>query len=145
MLEGLDPQQAGNALLAIATAVAGLITWILQRRNKAKKDPDIHNPTAASNAYTQLLLKDRAMLMTEFDAARRLMRAEIDEARKAADEAWRARETATAELASVRSQNVSLSMEVSNLKNTVDKLVRALHRLDPNLMAAFGSDFIPLE
>lgn len=130
-LQDIDYDKATNILYGLGTAVATVIGFILKFRNKAKSEETGDGQTPQDFATT--LLAERVVLMKE-----------RDKAMATAATAWREREKLTAQVATLQEQNNALKDSLAVTNRRVEMLIRAINRLDPKLLAAFGSDFAPL-
>ena len=130
-LQDIDYDKATNILYGLGTAVATVIGFILKFRNKAKSEEagDGQQP----QDFTTTLLAERLVLMKE-----------RDKAMATAANAWREREKLSNRVAELQAQNQALKESLDVTNKRVDALIRAINRMDPKLLAAFGSDFAPL-
>lgn len=128
-LQDIDVDKATNILYGLGTAVATAIGFILKFRNTAKEKETDTPP----QDFTATLMAERAVLMKE-----------RDKAMATAANAWREREKLSNRVAELQAQNQALKESLDMTNKRVDALIRAINRMDPKLLAAFGSDFAPL-
>lgn len=128
-LQDIDYDKATNILYGLGTAVATVIGFILKFRNNAKSQEGETPP----QDFTTTLLAERLVLMKE-----------RDKAMATAATAWREREKLSNRVAELQAQNQALKESLDVTNKRVDALIRAINRMDPKLLAAFGSDFAPL-
>lgn len=130
-IQDIDVDKATNILYGLGTAVATVIGFILKFRNTAKTEGDTADTQPKD--FTTTLLAERLVLIKE-----------RDKALTTAAAAWREREKLSNRVAELQAQNQALKESLDLTNKRVDALIRAINRMDPKLLAAFGSDFVPL-
>ncbi len=128
IVRGMDVDHATNVIIGIFSAVGGIIAFILKFRKNHPSGGDEAPPD-----FTTALLAERAALVKE-----------RDKALATAANAWRDREKLTTDLARLTAESEYLHKEVAATNRRIDVLMRAINRLNPELLQAFGSDFTPL-
>lgn len=127
-LANIDIDRTSNILIALGSAIATVIGFILKFRKNATVDDTPDSPPPKD--FTATLLAERATLVKE-----------RDKALSTAATAWREREKLTSEVATLRVENEYLRKEIVATNRRIDQLMRAIHRLNPELLKTFGSEF----
>lgn len=124
LYELITSDSGATLVAAVFTFATAIITFIsaMWASNRKKNGTQQMHP----RSYVQSLQSERSKLIADLTKA-------IED-----------RERLSAQVATLTAKLESREHDLAVIKLQVESLIKAIKRLDPNLLAAFGSDFVPL-